>query len=145
MSRIESGKMDLENVETDLVDSMNKVRDMFATQMIQKSIRFSVDASQVTDLYVLCDHNRLNRVLLNLLSNAYKLTPEGGTISVVLKQTRTEGNLGAYELRVKDSGIGMSEEFVAKVLKPLNGSVHPPSAAYRTPASAWRSPKASLI
>ena len=117
MSRIESGKMDLENVETDIVESMDRVRDMFATQMIQKSIRFSVDASQVADRYVLCDKNRLNRVLLNLLSNAYKFTPEGGVITVTLKQTGVEENAGRYELRVKDSGIGMSPEFAAKVFE----------------------------
>ena len=117
MSRIESGKMDLENVETDIVDSVNRIQDIFANQMRQKEIRFSVDASQVTDRYVLCDRNRVNRVMLNLLSNACKFTPEGGAIAVTFRQTGTEGKLGAYELRVKDSGIGMSEEFAGRVFE----------------------------
>ena len=119
MSRIESGKMDLENVETDIVDSINKIQEIFSHQMLQKSIRFTVDTTQVTDRTVLCDKNRINRVLLNLLSNAYKFTPEGGVIQVSFRQTGAEGRLGAYELRVKDSGIGMSEEFAARVFEPF--------------------------
>ena len=115
MSRIESGKMDLENVETDLADSMEKSREMFSYQMQQKGIHFSVDASEIRNRFVLCDQNRLNRILLNLLSNAYKFTPEGGDVSVVLRQTGTEGKSGVYELHVKDSGIGMSEDFAARV------------------------------
>ena len=115
MSRIESGKIDLENAETDIVDQVNKAREMFANQMAQKNIRFSVDTAQVTDRHVLCDKNRLNRIMLNLLSNAYKFTPEGGAVSVVLRQTEVQENFGSYELRVQDNGIGMSADFAAKV------------------------------
>ena len=116
MSRIESGRMDLEPVETDLRELMDGIRDMFAAQMAGKTIAFAVNAEAVEDRYVLCDANRLNRVLLNLLSNACKFTPEGGRVSVVLSQTgRPEPGEGAYEIRVKDSGIGMSPEFAARV------------------------------
>ena len=116
MSRIESGKMDLELVEVDLCKAMDEVRDMFAAQMAEKEIDFTVDTAQVRNSSVLCDKNRLNRVLLNLLSNAYKFTPRGGSISVTLWQIGdgADGS-GSYELRVKDSGIGMSPEFAAKV------------------------------
>lgn len=75
--------------------------------------------AKVTHPLVLCDKNRLNRVLLNLISNAYKFTPEGGSVSVTLSQL-TEGTASAfakYELRVKDSGIGMSAEFAGKVFE----------------------------
>ena len=128
MSRIESGKMELEEVPTDLRHVMRDIRDMFATQMHEKGISFTVDASQVENRMVLCDAKRLNRVLLNLISNAYKFTPEGGSVNVMLAQTEdvpagTEAReeLDAskeylsYELRVKDTGIGMSEEFAKKV------------------------------
>ena len=118
MSRIESGKMELELSEVDLQRTLAEVRDMFATQMQTKRIDFTVDASDLRDRCVLCDKNRLNRVLLNLLSNAYKFTPEGGSVAVALRQTddAPEG-FGAYELRVKDSGIGMTPEFAAKVFE----------------------------
>ncbi|MBQ7630658.1 MAG: transporter substrate-binding domain-containing protein [Selenomonadaceae bacterium] len=118
MSRIESGKMEIEPIDTDLKKTLDEVRDMFATQMHEKEINFSVDTSGVKDSYVMCDKNRFNRVLLNLLSNAYKFTPKGGKISVTLTQTNNaENNVGDYELCVKDSGIGMTPEFAAKVFE----------------------------
>ena len=112
MSRIESGKMELEPKPTNLVKTLDEVRDMFATQMSVKKIDFRVDAAGVDSPCVMCDKNRLNRVLLNLLSNACKFTPEGGRVCLTLRQLN-EGGEGedVYELRVKDSGIGMSAEF----------------------------------
>lgn len=119
MSRIESGKMDLENTETDITELINKVHDIFSNEMLQKDINFTVDASDVQDRYVMCDRNRLNRVLLNLLSNAIKFTPEGGAVNVTFSEARREEGFGEYELRVKDSGIGMSPEFAEKVFDPF--------------------------
>ena len=67
---------------------------------------------------MLCDKNRLNRVLLNLISNAYKFTPEGGKVCVDFRQLKAESDeYGEYELRVKDSGIGMSPEFAQRVFE----------------------------
>ena len=118
MSRIESGKMELDPVPTDFVRTFGDVRDMFATQMKEKKISFSVDTGNVRHTHVLCDRHRLNRVLLNLLSNAYKFTPEGGSVSVSVWEIESdEEGKGHYEIRVKDSGIGMSPEFAAKVFE----------------------------
>ena len=118
MSRIESGKMELELAPANLKTTLDEVYDMFATQMAGKKISFSVDSSSVRDKFVICDKNRLNRILLNLLSNAFKFTPEGGRISVTLNQLGdSSNNVGSYELRVKDSGIGMTPEFAAKVFE----------------------------
>ncbi|MCR4654639.1 MAG: amino acid permease [Lachnospiraceae bacterium] len=118
MSRIESGKMDLEPIPVDLKKTLYEVHDMFSVQMEQKNIDFTVDSSTVRHSNVYCDKNRFNRVLLNLTSNAYKFTPEGGSVSIKLKEL-DDGNedFGSYELRVKDSGIGMSEEFADKVFE----------------------------
>ncbi|MBR1815339.1 MAG: amino acid permease [Lachnospiraceae bacterium] len=116
MSRIESGRMDLEPIEVDLKKTLDEVKDMFASQMERKNIDFIVDASHIRNRYVYCDKNRLNRVLLNLISNAYKFTPEDGVVSVTAWEINdAQDGYGRYELRVKDSGIGMSEEFAAKV------------------------------
>ncbi len=118
MSRIESGKMELELTPDNLVATMDEVRDMFATQMQGKKISFTVDSTGVKDKFAVFDKNRLNRVLLNLLSNAYKFTPEGGKISVTLNQIGdSHDDTADYELRVKDSGIGMTPEFAAKVFE----------------------------
>ena len=118
MSRIESGKMELEFAPENLVKTMDDVYDMFATQMKNKNISFSVDSTGVKNKFAVFDKNRLNRVLLNLLSNAYKFTPEGGKISVTLNQLGDSHDDSAdYELRVKDSGIGMTPEFAARVFE----------------------------
>ena len=115
MSRIENGKMDLEFTPANLAKVMEEVYDLFVTQMKSKRIHYTVSAEQVTDRWVMCDAKRLNRVLLNLISNAFKFTPEGGSVTVTLRQTRAVLDTGSYELRVKDSGIGMTKEFAATV------------------------------
>lgn len=118
MSRIESGKMEIENAPVNLKKTMNEIRDMFSTQMDEKKITYTVDSSALKDPYVMCDKNRLNRVLLNLLSNAYKFTPEYGDVSVTLTQKDDKDEAyGSYELRVKDSGIGMTKEFAERVFE----------------------------
>ena len=119
MSRIESGKIDLKPETVDLEQICSEMRDMFLAQMQEKQIDFTVDTSQIKNRYVRCDKNRFNRILLNLLSNACKFTPEGGTVSVFLCENdhdSTDGS-GQYELHVKDNGIGMSPEFAHKVFE----------------------------
>lgn len=120
MSRVESGKMELVASECDLTRMMDDVFDMFASQMAEKSIAFSVDASDIRDPHVLCDESRLDRVLLNLVSNAYKFTPEGGSVTVTLAEIGLahEGR-ARFEVRVRDTGIGMSEEFARRVFEPF--------------------------
>ena len=116
MSRIENGKVDLELAPEDLCAILDSVHDLFAEQMKQKKMDFSVHTSQVHHRYVWCDKKNLNRVLLNVLSNAFKFTPEGGTITASLYEINgVEEDYGSYELRVQDSGIGMSREFVERM------------------------------
>ncbi len=117
MSRIESGKMELMPIPTDLRKVMEEVRDLFNTQMVTKGLDFTVVCEDIRDPRVLCDENRLNRVLLNLISNAYKFTPEGGSVAVTLRQTGREGERASFRLSVKDTGIGMSPEFAARVFE----------------------------
>ncbi|MBQ2218539.1 MAG: response regulator, partial [Firmicutes bacterium] len=88
---------------------------LFEEQMKQKNLRFAVHDTQVEHRYAWCDKKNLNRVLLNLVSNSYKFTPDGGEISVTLFETGNENGYGSYEMRVQDNGIGMSKEFVEKM------------------------------
>ena len=116
MSRIESGKLELKFAPEDLTAIFEDIRDLFAEQMKQKGIDFSVHATQVKNRYVWCDKQNLNRVLLNIISNAFKFTPEGGTVSVSLNEVGSgENGYGTYEIRIQDSGIGMSKEFADKM------------------------------
>jgi len=116
MSRIESGKMELNPEKSNLEKFMSEVYDMFATQMQTKNISYVVN-SEVENKFVLCDIHLLNRVMLNLISNAYKFTPNGGKVFVTLKQTGAEENFASYEIRVKDTGMGMSKDFAARVFE----------------------------
>ena len=115
MSRIESGKMELDPQKSNIVKALGDVRDLFATQMETKGLTFAVNVEHVMNKIVMCDTPRLNRVLLNLISNAFKFTPAGGSVTVTLQQVGGNETTGNYELRVKDTGMGMTPEFAKKV------------------------------
>lgn len=115
MSRIESGKMELEMTKGDIVKTVDGLYDLFITQMETKGIDYKVDADGVANKMVMCDTARLNRVLLNLVSNAYKFTPEGGCVTVRLTENGVKDGFGHYRLSVSDTGMGMSSDFVDKV------------------------------
>ena len=120
MSRIESGKIHLEETEVSLSDVLHDLKTIISGQIYAKQLDLYMDAMDVTNEDVYCDKTRLNQVLLNLLSNAVKFTPAGGTISVRLKQfPGTVKDSGLYGIRVKDNGIGMSTEFVKKIFSPF--------------------------
>ena len=120
MSRIESGKIHLEETQVSLADVLHDLKTIISGQIYAKQLDLYMDAMDVTNEDVYCDKTRLNQVLLNLLSNAVKFTPAGGTVSVRLKQfpVAVKGS-GLYEIRVKDNGIGMSQEFVKKLFSPF--------------------------
>ena len=115
MSRIEKGRMELDIRPMSLTDVLQDVRDLFAPQMSGKDIAFTVEERNLTHSRVMGDRRRLDRVMLNLLSNALKFTPRGGSVGVTLEETGREGDRASYQLRVKDTGIGMSPEFAKRV------------------------------
>ena len=120
MSRIESGKLHLEEVEVNLSDVLHDLKTIVSGQIYAKQLEFYMDAMDVTDEDVYCDKTRLNQILLNLLSNAIKFTPAGGTVSVRVRQLAGKvRGCGQYEFRVKDNGIGMSPEFAQKIFEPF--------------------------
>ena len=120
MSRIESGKIHLEEVEVNLSDVLHDLKTIVSGQIYAKQLEFYMDAMDVTDEDVYCDKTRLNQILLNLLSNAIKFTPAGGTVSVRVRQLAGKvRGCGQYEFRIKDDGIGMSQEFAQKIFEPF--------------------------
>ena len=120
MSRIESGKIHLEEVEVNLSDVLHDLKTIVSGQIYAKQLKLYMDAMDVTDEDVYCDKTRLNQILLNLLSNAIKFTPAGGTVSVRVRQLAGKvRGCGQYEFRIKDNGIGMSQEFAQKIFEPF--------------------------
>lgn len=119
MNRIESGKLQLEEVNCNICDIMHTLSTMIHGQIQAKQQILNMDSFNVTNENIICDKLRLNQVLLNLLSNAIKFTPVGGSISVSIRQMSVSKGVASYEIKVKDSGIGMSPEFLQKIFDPF--------------------------
>ena len=117
MSKIESGKMILALENTSLKDLFDGVVSIMQPQIAAKKQSFDVHVKGVTTENVWCDGVRLNQVLLNLLSNATKYTPERGSIKLSLMEEKsTKGdNFALIHIVVTDNGIGMTPEFLEKI------------------------------
>lgn len=120
MSRIESGKLNIEEKPCAISEIFHDMRNIIQTQMQSKQLAFFMDTMDVIDEDILCDKLHINQVLLNLLSNAIKFTPAGGAVSLTISQKPdAPTGYGSYEIRVKDTGIGMSPEFVQHMFEPF--------------------------
>ena len=120
MSRIESGKMHLEEQECSLPDILHGLRNIVQADIRAKQLEFYIDAVDVRHEGIYCDRLRLNQLLLNLLSNSIKYTGAGGIVSMRIKEKPgAAAGYANYEFTIKDTGIGMSEEFVMRIFEPF--------------------------
>lgn len=120
MSRIESGKLQLENDTNDLDEIIDNLVGMVESDANAKRLRLTVDASAVTHKGVLCDRLRLGQVLINIITNSIKYTGEGGEIGfTVTEQPAASDRFATYAFTVRDNGIGMSKEFVSHIFEPF--------------------------
>ena len=120
MSRIESGKMHLDEKPCRLPDILHGLRNILQADIYAKQLELYIDTVDIMDEDIYCDKLRLNQVLLNLLSNAVKYTKAGGIISLrITEKTGATEGCARYEFYIKDTGIGMSEEFVAHIFEPF--------------------------
>ena len=112
MSRIESGQVELSDKECSLQEILYDLKTIVQVDVVAKDINFLTDMTDVVSEYVICDRARLSQALLNVLSNALKFTPAGGTVGVRIRQLESaEEGYAAYEFKIRDTGIGMSREF----------------------------------
>lgn len=120
ISRIESGQTKLEETVCSIIDIVNETDVIIREQALKKKQEFTIDIWKVRDLYIYCDKLRVKEILVNLLGNAVKYTPNGGKISLCIIQTAWEQvGYGNYEIHVKDNGCGMSREFLEKIFVPF--------------------------
>ncbi|MCI8517585.1 MAG: response regulator [Hungatella sp.] len=120
MSRIESGKIHLEETECNLFKLFHDLSSIIQGQVQSRHLELSVDTAGVREEHVYCDKLRLDQILLNLLGNAVKFTPSGGKIYLSIDQAESEREgCGSYVIRVRDTGIGMTPEFASKVFQPF--------------------------
>ena len=120
MSRIESGKMHLEEKSCRLPDILHGLRNILQSDIRAKQLELYIDAVDVVDEEIYCDSLRLNQVLLNLLGNSVKYTGAGGIITMRITEKKgAPAGYANYEFYIKDTGIGMSEEFVDHIFEPF--------------------------
>ena len=121
MSRIESGRMHIEEKEENLSEIIHSLRNIVQADIQAREIDFYIDSVDMYDEYVFCDKLRINQMLLNVLSNAIKYTPNGGHVALKISEKEIKQNgRASYEFRIKDDGIGMTEEFLSTIFQPFS-------------------------
>ncbi len=117
MSKIESGKIQLKNELFDLQLFLENIENIYSVQAEEKGIDFKITLSGHIDKFVGGDSLRLNQILTNLLSNAFKFTPNGGRITLGVNELKHEGDTVLLRFFVKDTGIGIKEENLDKIFE----------------------------
>ena len=122
MSKIESGKLTLTVVQVSLREVMDSIVNIVQSQIKAKNQKFDISIHEIIIEEVCCDNVRLNQILLNLLGNAIKFTPDNGSIQVSLYQEALPNNnsLIRNHFIVKDTGIGMSKEYQEKIFESFS-------------------------
>ncbi len=120
MSKIESGKIELNEKKVDIYDVVKNVIFMTQDSASKKFIDYKIDIEGLPNEMVVCDPVRVQEILINLLSNAIKYTPEHRWISFTAQKTAAAGGYNTYRFIVEDGGIGMSKEFLEKIFEPFS-------------------------
>ncbi len=120
MSRIESGKVQIKEQECNISELMHNLVSIIQPQVKAKQLELFIDTFDVANEDVIADSLKLNQIFINLMSNAVKYTPAGGTVSFRIRQKTTfRHGYGDYVFTIKDNGIGMSQEFVKHIFEPF--------------------------
>lgn len=119
MSAIESDKIKIAHKPFSVKNILQSISVVYFEQCRQKKITLVMNIDEIPNTHVLGDGLRLNQVLLNLISNAYKFTPEGGRITVTVNELQKNENTAYYKFMVADTGEGMSEEMLNRLFLPF--------------------------
>ena len=116
MSRIESGTVELDEEPADVIERTQGMQTVVAADCNNKDISFTLHIGEIHHKNVLTDVSRVNQIITNILGNAVKYTPEGGSIEYCVEEKPCDREgYGLYEFTVKDNGIGMSEDFLEHI------------------------------
>ena len=115
MSRIESGRMVIKNEEFAFSELLEMVNTMFSGQCADKGLEYQCHINGEVDDYYVGDKMKLRQMLINILGNAVKFTPEGGKVELTVERTAKYENKSALCFTIADTGIGMSKEYLPKL------------------------------
>ena len=119
MSKIDEGKMTISHEAFDLEGVTESITSIIYPQAVERGLDFTIPLMDITDTVLIGDSLRLNQILLNLLSNALKFTPSGGTIRMEIRQLQKKNGRVRLRFTVSDTGIGMNEEFMSRLFLPF--------------------------
>lgn len=119
MSRIESGKIELEHRQFDLTEILDRIHGMFQQKAESRGIELLIKSRELTVTEVVGDNLRISQVLINIVSNALKFTPSGGQVTVEMRQKAVSREKAELEFVISDTGAGISEEFQARLFEPF--------------------------
>lgn len=111
MARLERGNLELELAPCDILVSARETEQLFRPKMEEKGLSFEVRLDRMKHSFVLCDSLRMKQIAMNLLSNALEYTMPGGNVLYEIRETGYDEGQVSLSMRVRDTGIGMSEEF----------------------------------
>lgn len=120
MSKIESGKLTLSETDINLIHELNKTRKLMMVRASSKNQVFDFNFNNITHNEVIGDPLRIKQIIMNLLENAVKFTPNGGKVKMDISEIECDiNNFSAFKIVVQDNGIGMSEEFIKRIYNPF--------------------------
>lgn len=120
MARIESGKVVLEQEECDIIDRTNAIISIVRSNAEMKDILLESNIRNIRNRKVLADNGRINQILLNILGNAIKYTPEGGTVKMTTSELHSDREgYASFEFKVEDTGIGISKQYLKTIFEPF--------------------------
>ncbi len=117
MSRIESGRMVLKSEEFSLRSFLEQINALVTSQCQDKGLRYECNINSTMDHYYIGDDMKLKQVMINILGNAVKFTPEGGTIYFTAEETSRLEDHATLQFSIRDTGIGMDEEYIPKLFE----------------------------
>ena len=115
MSRIESGRMTLRNEEFSFPKLIEQINTIFSGQCAEKKLEYNCRINGQLGEYYIGDNVKLRQVLINILGNAVKFTPEGGKVDLIIEKTADFDKKSAIRFTIKDTGIGMSKDYLPKI------------------------------
>lgn len=119
MSRLNSGRVRIDEAPFDMRLFADEIERMFASQAADKGLKYSVELEDCENVFVVGDRMRLSQIVINFISNALKFTESGGNVAVTIREMYRSDDNVSYMLRVRDTGKGMDPRYISKIFKPF--------------------------